>query len=165
MMLNRICCSLLVSLAFFMVLPNSPTFACLVNEAFQPGKPFDEAYFKDADIIFRGHPVGYRYLHPESPYANENYSEVTFEVVETYLGDSKERWTGRWTTIAFQKPKDLDAFKREIGDDLVVVLRRPQASLTDATILPAISQHPCAQPAMRSYAVMEPVLRARGLIE
>ena len=142
----------------------TPAQACRVNERYEPDKPFDEAYFKDADIIFRGRPVAYSYPNPESRYISEGYSDVTFEVVDTYMGDSKERWTGRWFTIAFQKPKDLDAFKREIGDDLVVVLRRPLASLTDATILPVISQQPCAQPAMRSYTVMEPVLRAKGFI-
>jgi len=163
--LNCIRFSLLVSAVVLAVLPGSPAIACRVNEAYEPGKPFDEAYFKEGDVIFRGHPVEYSYPNPDSPYSLESHSEVTFEVVDTFLGDSKEKWTARWFTIAFKKPQDLDAFKREIGDDLVVVLDAPEAYSTEFIQFPVVAHQPCGQPAMRSYEVMEPVLREKGLIE
>lgn len=148
--------------------PLAPAHACMWNDAYEPDKPFDETYFSGAKVIFRGSPIGYRY--PNSNLNDQtivgNRAEITFSVAETYQGEQRDVWTVVWITTAFPTPIDLLAFKHEIGDDLVVVL---EGSSNIVAIkfgdLPFVAHENCGQPGMRSYAVMEPVLRARGLIE
>jgi hypothetical protein len=139
--------------------------ACMINEAYEPDKPFYDNYFYGAEVIFRGRPLSYRFPEPRSMTIIGDRAEITFDVLETYQGETRERWTAFWITVAFPKPIDLLAFKHEIGDDLVVVLDAPGAYSTEFTQFPFVAHQPCGQPAMRSYEVMEPVLREKGLIE
>jgi hypothetical protein len=162
--LSRRIATLLLAIPLVAVLA-VPVVACQINELYEPDKPFNENYFYGAQVIFRGRPVSYRFPEPHSMTIIGNRVELAFDVVETYQGEKKERWTAFWVTVAFPKPIDLLAFKHEIGDDLVVVLDAPEAYSTEFIDFPFVAHQPCAQPAMRSYTVMEPVLRAKGLIE
>lgn len=141
--------------------------ACMWNEAYEPDKPFYESYFTGAMVIFRGRPIAYGY--PErnlsDPTIFGNRAEITFSVTETYQGEVRDVWTALWVTTAFPKPIDLLAFKHEIGDDLVIVLDVGRNIVSQLGDLPFVAHQNCGQPGMRSYAVMEPVLRARGLID
>jgi len=140
--------------------------ACMWNEAYEPDKPFYESYFAGAKVIFRGHPVAYRYPEPSGQTVFSDRVEVTFRVSKTYQGEERDSWTAVWITTAFLKPTDLLAFKHEIGDDLVVVLEDgSDVVATTFDDLPFVAHRNCSQPGLRSYAVMEPVLRERGLID
>ena len=135
----------------------APAMACRTNERYEPDKPFDAVYFGEGETVFRGTPVAYVNL--------ERGTEVTFEVSQSYRGEERERWTAFWITTAFPRSSDLEAFKSEIGSDLVVILSDPNEYSKRFTNLHQIVHSPCHQPAMRSFAVMEPVLRQRGLID
>ena len=141
--------------------------ACMMNEAYEPDKPFYEIYFGGAKVIFRGKAIKYRY--PEgylnNPTIFGSRAEITFSVTETYQGEERDVWTALWITTAFPKPIDLLAFKQEIGDDLVIVLDEARIIAGEPGDYIIVAHQMCGQPGMRSYAVMEPVLRERGLID
>lgn len=92
--------------------------------------------------------------------------EITFDVTETYFGEESERWTALWVNTMDLDPDSLQAFRDEVGDDLVVVLEGPN----DSTKL--VTQHPtirftllCVPAAMGKFSVMEPILREKGFID
>ncbi|MEO3429010.1 hypothetical protein AAFN88_09155 [Pelagibius sp. CAU 1746] len=146
----------------------SPVRACMFDEPYEADKPFYENYFNGAEVIFRGQPVDYRYpeWNSSDPTIVSHRVEITFRVTTTYQGEERKTWTAVWVTTAFLKPIDLLAFKQEIGDDLVVVLDEWSDVVSDKFgDLPYVAHQNCGQPGMRSYAVMEPVLRERGLID
>ncbi|WP_340120018.1 hypothetical protein [Pelagibius sp. 7325] len=149
-----------------LVLPALPANACMINERYEPDKPFYEHFFNGAMVIFRGYPIAYRHPEPSGQTVFSDRVEITFSVSETYQGEQRNNWTAVWITTAFSKPVDLVTFKQEIGDDLVVVLAESSNVVAiKFGDLPFVAHENCGQPGMRSYAVMEPVLRSRKLID
>ncbi len=152
----------------------TPAQACLwMGGWLVPDKPFYAAYLEEGEVIFRGRPVGVRSpkpstgTHAESRIEEDfkNGSEDTFEVLATYRGVEKEIWTAYQIGSSFRKSVDLETFKKEVGDDLLVVLSEPDHRSKQYTDLPMIALGECGQLLMRRYSVMEPVLRERGLID
>jgi hypothetical protein len=159
-----------VILVFFL----TPAHACLwMGGWLDPDKPFSEAYLDEGQIIIHGRPKGIyspkldtkttRGSGPEVDF--ENGYEVTFEVLTTYRGEKRESWTAYQIGSPFRESLDLETFKKEVGDDLLVVLSKPDDFSKQFTQLPIIALGTCGELAMRSFAVMEPVLRQRGFID
>jgi hypothetical protein len=144
-----------------------PTKACVDprSYAYGPEEPFDEYHLEDADIVFRGRPIGYRGTDPETPADFHISTEITFEVLETYLGVKEEAWTVLWFRTVYD-PDTLEGFRNVAGDDLVVALELPGDGAGRVTQLPRIRLGIlCEQPSMSRFFLMEPVLRARGLVD
>ena len=63
------------------------------------------------------------------------------------------------------------AFKEEIGEDLIVVLGDPGVTFDPGipidleAIVPMVVYDFCSEPAMQTFEVMKPLLRARGFIK
>jgi len=92
-------------------------------------------------------------------------AEITFVVSDTFRGEARDFWTVVWQNSTFEHPDDLNAFKEEIGDDLVIVLREPGDAFDPQTSLPMIVYDYCSEPAMQVFEVMEPTMRERRLID
>jgi hypothetical protein len=140
-----------------------PAQACRAYTGFDPQKPFTNHYLKGSWTIFRGRPVDFHLLFAErghSPWA----AEVSFAVIETYRGKRDESVTVLWFVDPILRSRDLDAFKKQIGEDLVVVLGKPIPLSLRFSSSPPIAVNSCMESAMRRYEVMEPALRANGLI-
>ena len=156
--------SLLVLAPMLLGSLTGPALACRSYDGFDPKEPFSNYYLEHFKTIFRGYPVEFRLLADNSN-GSPRAAEITFDVVEWYDGQKNETVTAFWFVDPFLMPRNLDALKRQVGDDLVVVLGEPDRySLEFSPRLP-IAYDSCYEPAMRSYAVMEPVLRSRGLID
>ncbi|GAB4358765.1 MAG: hypothetical protein Kow00114_11230 [Kiloniellaceae bacterium] len=152
----------------------NPAQACLwMGGWLSPDNPFDAVYLDEGQIIFQGRPVAVRSpklsmrTHDESSLEEDfkNGSEVTFEVLATYRGVEKETWTAYRIGSVFGEPLDLETFKQEVGDDLLVVLSEPDDLSKRYTDLPMIALGECGELLMRRFSLMEPVLRERGLID
>lgn len=144
-----------------------PAQACVSarSYAYDPEQPFGEHYFEGAGAVFRGRPIGYRNPDREGQTDFFIRTEITFEVLETYLGEERETWTTLWQRTVYD-PDSLQDFEKEAGDDLVVVLEMPNDDPNLVTHLPWIRFGIlCEQPAMSRYSAMEPILRAKGFIE
>lgn len=144
-----------------------PAEACVDSRSYSydSERPFDEHYFEDAGVIFRGRAIGYRSPDPEAPTDFFISTEITFEVRETYLGEEREIWAALWLRTGYD-PDSLQGFRNEAGDDLVVVLGWPNDDTNLVTQLPGIRLgFLCGQPGMSRFSVMEPVLRRRGFID
>lgn len=144
-----------------------PAQACVDSRsyAYGPEQPFGEYYFEGAAAAFRGRPLEYR--SPDGEAQNDFFisTEITFEVLETYLGEEREVWTVLWFRTVYD-PDSLQAFRKAAGDDLVVAIGLPNEDTNIVTQLPQIRLGIlCEQPAMSSFSAMEPVLRKRGLID
>lgn len=176
------CAAALLFAALFFGIPAQPALACTVGTPFAAGKPFSDTYFDAGHTIFRGKPMRYRLLKfpteitsiiPEEfrGEAREYAAEITFAISDTLRGEARDPWVAVWENSTFGLPRDLNAFRDEIGDDLVIVLRDPGDKFDSLqpiyrqTSLPMIAQRPCHEPAMQAFDVMEPVLRRRGLID
>jgi hypothetical protein len=75
-----------------------------------------------------------------------------------------------WQNSTFGHPTNLNAFKEEIGEDLIVVMGYPGVTFDpgipidlEATV-PMVVYEFCNEPAMQTFEVMKPLLRARGFI-
>lgn len=129
-------------------------------------RPIAEYHFQGAETIFRGQPIGFRMPDPQAPTSFFTGPEITFEVLETYLGKERERWTALWVNTMALDPDSLQAFRDEVGDDLVVILEGPNDDTRLVTQLPVIRFGLlCIPAAMGRFSVMEPILRQKGLIE
>ncbi|WP_193369890.1 hypothetical protein [Pelagibius marinus] len=158
---------------------STPARACLwMGGWLVPDKPFYAAYLEEGEVIFRGRPIGVRSPKPSTRSHTEsrieedfkNGSEVTFEVLATYRGVEKEIRTAyqigsSFIGTSFRKSVDLETFKKEVGDDLLVVLSEPDHRSKQYTDWPMIALGECGELLMRRFSAMEPVLRERGLID
>lgn len=134
--------------------------------AYDREKPFGEHYFQGAEIVFRGRPIEYRNPDAEAVANSFVGAEITFEVSETYLGKDKEKWTAFWVNTMDLDPDGLQAFRDEVGDDLVVILEGPNDQTKLLSELPVIPFGLlCTPAAMGRFSVMEPILRQKGLID
>lgn len=141
-----------------------PAQACRYNDGIDPQEPFSDHYLEHFKIIFRGCPVDFRLL-DDDPDRWLRAAEISFDVIESYRGQKNETVTALWFVDLVLKTEDLDALKRQIGEDLVVVLGEPNRYSLEFSPLPPIVYDSCYESAMRSYTAMEPALRKMNLIE
>lgn len=137
----------------------APAHGCLQISPFEAGKPFSSAYFDAGGTVFQGIAVGYSIGEVGA------WAEITFNVSKIFRGEDQEHWTVIWFDSPIGLPNDLDSFKREIGEDLLVVLEPVVVPVGAQRPTPMVMQWPCQEPAMQTFAVMEPALREQGLIE
>lgn len=146
----------------------SPAKACTDprSYAYDPERPFSEGYFQGAETIFRGRPIEYRGADWQPPTGRPIGPEIRFEVLETYLGNERAEWTAFWINTMDVDPHSLQAFREEVGEDLVVILDGPNEGTRLFTQLAMIRfSFLCNPAAMGRFSVMEPILRQKGFID
>ena len=148
---------MLVVLGCVVAGPLKPAHGCLQISPFETGKPFSSEYFVEGGTVFRGVAVGYHIAD------SGNYAQIEFDVSATYRGENEAHRIVLWFDSPTGFPNDLESFQRDIGKDLVVVLEPVVDSAGKPLYM--VMQHPCQEPAMQTFEVMEPVLRERGFIK